>query len=401
MSSEHARPGTRNPLPAYFIRGGTSKGIFLNAKDLPRDRTQWTDIFCGIMGSPDPHERQLDGMGGGLSSLSKIVVVEASQRSGVDLEYTFAQVGIKDRSIDLAGNCGNLSSAVGPYALESGILPRQSYQPQGPPELESSSSTTLSLLNTNTNKLINTTFPSHLNIANSNSSFSLDGVGGTGARIVMDYLEPGGARTGKLFPTGNKIDNISVTLPVSPAAGIANAVDTNIPITLLDCSNPTVYVRFSDLGFEPSDSVSPKLFDERILLLLETIRRRGTELMGLDPQHQSQPKIALVGPPVDYELLSGDRQGRGRIDIFIRALSMGQPHKAVPMTVAMATAVAARIPGTIVSQVVNLPRDSEVVRIGHPSGSVAVGADITPDGHVKAAKVFRTARILMRGDVYW
>lgn len=298
------------------------------------------------------------------------------------------------------GNCGNLSSAVGSFALESGILKPQNHDP-----LESTSDPTqlitLSLLNTNTNKRINTSFPTNLNAANAESSFSLDGVSGTGARISMDYLEPGGARTGKLFPTGNKIDTISITLP---ASSNTTGPMEDVPVTLLDCTNPTVYVRFSDLHLhlDPNSVSGSHPFNERVLQVLEAIRRRGAELMGLDPSAQSQPKIALVGPPLDYELISGGQQGRTQIDLFIRALSMGQPHKAVPMTVAMATAVAARIDGTVVSLVTApLTEGAQEVRIGHPSGTVAVGADITPDGHVRAAKVFRTARILMRGEVYW
>ncbi|KAG8858921.1 hypothetical protein FRB96_004741 [Tulasnella sp. 330] len=349
------------------------------------------------MGSPDPHGRQLNGMGGGLSSLSKVVVVDVSKSPDVDLEYTFVQVAIKDRSVDLAGNCGNLSSAVGPYALESGIIELQNYHPTQSISDLTQSTITLSLLNTNTNKRINASFPVHLNAANAKASFSLDGVSGTGAPINLDYLEPGGARTGKLFPTGNKTDIISVT---NPAPSVATT-PIDIPITLLDCTNPTVYVRFSDLRLDPNSVPKPDSLDESTLQLLEAIRRRGAELMGLDPSVQSQPKIALVGPPLDYKLLSGARQDSTNIDLFIQALSMGQPHKAVPTTVAMATAVAARIPGTVVSQITTSRDGGQEVRIGHPSGTVAVGADIAPDGHVMAAKVFRTARILMRGEVYW
>lgn len=253
---------------------------------------------------------------------------------------------------------------------------------------------TLSLFNTNTQKRINATFPLRLNEANLKSSFSLDGVSGTGAKIIMDYLEPGGARTGKLLPTGNKTDLIS--LPTTPSNGIEE-----ITVTLLDCTNPTVYTRFCDLDLEPTAAADG--LDGPTLTKLENIRRAGATLMGLDPEMQSQPKIAVVAPPMDYTLSSGEKQDAGNVDLFIRALSMGQPHKAVPMTVAMATAVAARLEGTVVSDVAR-NRDHMVedgVRIGHPSGTVVVGADITSEGHVKAAKVFRTARILMKGEVYW
>lgn len=316
--------------------------------------------------------------------MSKIMLVGPSQRPGVDIEYTFVQVGIKDGAIDLSGNCGNLSGAVGPYALASGLYDQRKLGP-------GASSLTMSLWNTNTNKKINATFP----VKNgqpwlsddSDRAIAVDGISGKASRITVDYLEPGGARTGKLFPTGNKFDVVS--LPGN---------DEPIRITCLDCTNPTVYVQASSLHV--SSTLLPDAFPPTTLQQLEHLRASGARLMGLDPTAQSQPKIAIVGPPTGYTMISGEQMEASSVDLVIRALSMQQPHRAVPMTVAMATAVAARVPGTVVHDVSRRVTGEEV-RIGHPSGKVSVGAEIAEDGEVVATKVYQTARFLMRGEVYW
>ncbi|KAG9003872.1 hypothetical protein FRB90_011099 [Tulasnella sp. 427] len=382
-------PVPANPLPAYFMRGGTSKGIFLKASDVEH-KSSWDQVFRGIMGSPDPYGRQLNGMGGGISSLSKIMLVAPSQRPDVDVEYAFVQVGIKDGAIDLSGkcsslcNCGNLSGAVGPYALASGLYDRRQLDPQ-------TSTITMSLWNTNTNKKLKATFPIKDGEPwlsdSSDSAISVDGISGKASRITMDYLEPGGAKTGKLFPTGNTSDVVS--LPGS---------HEQIRITCLDCTNPTVYVQAASL--QVPCTILPDAFPSKTLEQLEHLRTSGARLMGLDPTAQSQPKIALVGPPTAYTKISGEQLEASSVDLVIRALSMQQPHRAVPMTVAMATSVAARIPGTVVHDV-SRKVTGEEVRIGHPSGKVSVGAEIASNGDVIATKVYQTARFLMKGEVYW
>ncbi|KAG8908822.1 hypothetical protein FRB99_003060 [Tulasnella sp. 403] len=370
-----------NPLPAYFIRGGTSKGLFINANDMgPLDG--WPNILLGAIGSPDPYGRQLNGMGGGISSLSKVVLVDRSNRPGVDVEgllqYEFVQVGIQDSVIDTSGNCGNLSSAVGPYALATGLYDASQLDPEA-------TSLTMTVYNTNTKKRIQTTFPVRNrmpHLADPSSTFSIDGVAGTASKITMDYLSPGGSRTGRLFPTGNKID--IVRLPDS---------DAQVRLTLIDCTNPTVLVLASELGVNAT--TAPQDISRSTLTTLEYLRASGAHLMGLDPTAQAQPKIAFLGPP---ESQSGN--DKNELDLVARALSMQQPHKAIPLTLAMAIAAAAKIDGTLAHEVARRS-DGEEVRIGHPSGRVVVGAEMSSDGEVRAVKAYRTARFLMRGEVYW
>lgn len=384
---------TLNPLPATFLRGGTSKGIFIKKSDLPSDRTQWNRIFLGIMGSPDPeHARQLNGMGGGISSLSKICVVgppSTEQASQVNAEYTFVQVGIKDTTIDYAGNCGNLSSMIGVFAMDEGIISKDQVKVDGNNEV------TVRMFNTNTNKHINTTFP--VSVDGNNAIPSLDieqvtmaGVPGKASQIILDFVSPGGARTGKLLPTGNAQDTVSV-----PAS-------TTFRVSLVDATNPTVFISSSDLRSThsipkttPIDFASPA-----ILETLEAIRREGAKLMQLDPSAQSQPKIAILSPPSASD---------PEVDVFVHALSMGVLHKAVPMTVGLCLGVAAGVEGTLAWEIVNRSRaarersggKSDLITIKHPSGVVDVGVEFKSNGEVRSAKVVRTGRRLMKGVVWW
>ena len=382
----------RNPIPATFLRGGTSKGIFLKRSDLPDDRGLWDRIFLGIMGSPDmEYGRQLNGMGGGISSLSKICVVgPSSQPRGlpVDAEYTFVQVGIRDKSIDYSGNCGNLSSMIGVFALDEGILCH--------PEQHDGSTVTVRSFNTNTSKHINTTFPAAIVDGRCTPLLNLDqtsmaGVPGKASQIVLDFISPGGARTGKLLPTGNTIDAIRV------ATGNEHL---HLRMSLIDATNPTVFVTLSDLRdilFLPDTSLID-FASSSTLQMLEAIRQQGAKLMGLDPSAQAQPKIAILSPPSPSD---------SEVDIVVHALSMGALHKAVPMTVGLCLGVAAGIEGTLVNEIVQHSRASrrdtgiDLIRVKHPSGIVDVGAEFDQNGEVKNAKVVRTGRRLMKGVVWW
>ncbi|KAG9008318.1 hypothetical protein FRB90_009000 [Tulasnella sp. 427] len=313
------------------------------------------------------------------------MLVAPSQRPDVDVEYTFVQVGIKDGAIDLSGE--QLRKPFGScWSLRLGFRPLRpaAARPAGlhhdyvPVEHQH-------------NKKLKATFPIKDGEPwlsdSSNSAISVDGISGKASRITMDYLEPGGAKTGKLFPTGNPSDLVS--LPGS---------DEQIRITCLDCTNPTVYVQAASL--QVPCTILPDAFPSKTLEQLEHLRTSGARLMELDPTAQSQPKIALVGPPTAYTMISGEQLEASSVDLVIRALSMQQPHRAVPMTVAMATSVAARIPGTVVHEVSRRVTGEEV-RIGHPSGKVSVGAEIASNGDVIATKVYQTARFLMKGEVYW
>ncbi|OJA19641.1 hypothetical protein AZE42_06647 [Rhizopogon vesiculosus] len=374
----HKRFITLNPIPATFLRGGTSKGIFLNRAHVPEDQSQWSSIFLGIMGSPDTaNGLQINGMGGGISSLSKICVVGPAspdqKARGIDAEYTFVQVGIRDTTIDLSGNCGNLSSMVGVFAMDEGLCARE--------PSTSSGTTTIRLLNMNTNKVIDTTFP--ITIAGGRVQPKLDipqtimaGVPGKASQITLEFISPAGACTGKLLPTGNPVDSVTIH-------------DHEIPVSLVDATNPTVFVTHADVSRIDTDR---SVHDSREML--ESIRRAGAIKMGLDPNTQAQPKIAVLSPPCNPDH-----------DIGILAFSMGVLHKAVPMTVGLCLGVAAKVEGTLAwdmtsSMRLRQAKESELIRIRHPSGVVEVGANFV-DGEVLNAKVVRTGRRIMKGSVWW
>jgi 2-methylaconitate cis-trans-isomerase PrpF len=373
---------TPNPIPASFLRGGTSKGIFINRAHLPPNPAQWDQIFLGIMGSPDPiYKRQMNGMGGGVSSLSKICVVAPSSATDqkCDVEYTFAQVGIADDIVDYSGNCGNLSCMIGVFAMDEGMCV---------PQRMTATSATIRALNTNTAKVIDATFP----VARVEGSdvvtpvldlqeTSIGGVSGMASKILLDFIDPSGARTGKLLPTGNPIDTISISHTMRVRA------------SLVDATNPTVFVLL------PA-SASQSHGIDHLLQNLELTRQAAARLMKLDPSAQAQPKIAVLSPPSRKDVESG-------IQIRVQALSMGVVHRAVPMTVGLCLGVAAGIEGTIAWVIVNSvgsrwrTREDTMVRIGHPSGTVDVGAEVSSDGTVTSAKVVRTGRRLMKGHVWW
>ncbi|ETW83349.1 hypothetical protein HETIRDRAFT_316205 [Heterobasidion irregulare TC 32-1] len=377
------RTRTLNPIPATFLRGGTSKGVFINRSDLPEDQSQWDPIFLGIMGSPDPeHGRQLNGMGGGISSLSKICVVGApsteQRQAGIDATYTFAQIGIRDSAVDYTGNCGNLSSMVGIFAVDEGICTPYVRGQTG----------IVRTFNTNTNKQINNTFPvaleedHHIPILDLEQGINA-GVPGKASQIVLDFVSPGGAGTGKLLPTGNPTDVLNLSS------------DLNLRASLVDATNPSVFITTEELQ-NILDSHSPIDFSNLATLeLLERVRQKGAVRMGLDPSAQAQPKIAVLEASSSTEA-----------DIVVHALSMGVLHKAVPMTVGLCLGVAARIPGTVAWEIVEQSRTGgacspELLKIRHPSGVVDVGAELAEDGEVKSAKVVRTGRRLMKGVVWW
>lgn len=394
LSGRHLHRNAPNPLPASFLRGGTSKGIFIDRVHLPQDPAHWDPIFLGIMGSPDPvHGRQLNGMGGGVSSLSKICVVEKPSESqkaqGINIVYTFVQVGIRDTAIDYSGNCGNLSSMIGVFAMDEGMCtPRTVDKELGLATIRS--------LNTNTDKIIDTTFP----IASLEDSLtplldlpqvSMAGVPGKASQIVMEFVSPGGARTGKLLPTGRPVDQVEVTIRNKP---------TQLRVSLVDATNPTVFINGSELAaafYNKRDSLVD-YSDVEIRRTMKAIRRRGAELMGLDPSAKAQPKIAALSPPGTEDI---------DVDIVIHAFSMGVLHKAVPMTVGLCLGVASQIKGTLAWEIADKARSSrslpssEIVRMRHPGGTVDVGASMDANGNAESAKVVRTGRRLMKGVVWW
>ncbi|RKU42594.1 hypothetical protein DL546_004314 [Coniochaeta pulveracea] len=353
--------------------GGTSRAIFFRREDLPQDKKQWESIFLGCIGSPDPYGRQLDGMGGGISSLSKVCVVGPSTRPDADVDYTFVALGVRDAEVDYSSNCGNMSTAVGPFAVDSGML-------DNVPSSGVHESITVRIHNTNTGKLIHASFPVVDGEAAASGEFAMDGVAGTAARVRLDFVEPGGSRTGNLLPTGNVIDEVS-----------------GIQATLLDAGNPCCFVRSADLGIV-NGRLSPQEIENRPELTerLDEIRRQAGVMMGLASSPEevpgSVPKIAMISP-------SNEASGRS---VVVRAMSVGQPHRAIPVTVALATAAAAKLPGTTVHACVSgRPAADEELNIQHAGGQLLVDARYDDAGHLVLATVFRSARRLMDGLIYW
>ena len=386
--------GVANPIPATFLRGGTSKGIFLNRAHLPPDQSQWDTVSLGIMGSPDAqHGRQLNGMGGGVSSLSKICVVgspsEEQKAAGIDVEYTFAQVGIRDGVIDYSGNCGNLSSMVGVFAVDEDMCaPRIT---QGP-----KTTGTVRTFNTNTNKRIDNTFivtetgdRRYVPVLDGERA-SIAGVPGRASPILLDFVAPGGARTGQLLPTGRPQETVTVSLS-------NNEEEKTLPVSLVDATNPTVFTSARGLRAALGTPANAPIdyAELRVVEALERVRQAGARLMGLDPLAQAQPKVAVLSPTDE-----------GEADVAVNAFSMGVLHRAVPMTVGLCLGVAACVPHTLaweeaVGGAGRWGGAGELLRIRHPSGVVEVGAELGGSGEVRSARVMRTGRRLMRGTVWW
>lgn len=376
---------TQLSLPAVFMRGGTSKALMVHRRDLPENQDDWAAIFTAAMGSPDPYGRQLDGMGGGVSSLSKVCIIAPSEHPDADVDYTFAQVMVKEARVDYRGNCGNMSSAVGPFAVDQGLVPA------------GDGTTTVRIFNTNTQKIIHSTFETHDGRARYGGDLAIPGVGGTGAPIKLDFVEPGGATTGTLLPTGNVVDMLDV-----PGVGM-------LEVSMVDAANAAVFVRATDVGLTGLELPDQLESDPDILARLDAIRVQASVKMGIAPDVESArritivPFICIVSPPADNPTLSGDTVPAADIDLVARVISNGQPHRALPLTVSLCTAVAARITGTVAAQALSPAAPADTLRLGMPSGILTVGADVSrQDGAwvAKAGSFYRTARLLFDGRVW-
>ncbi|KAI1877998.1 hypothetical protein JX265_002366 [Neoarthrinium moseri] len=375
-------------FPALFVRGGTSNGLVIQRKDLPPEG-EWHNILPTAMGSPDHYGRQLNGMGGGISSTSKICVLSTSSRPDADIDFTFVQVGIKDGSLDMAGNCGNMSSAVGPMAWDSGLVMDKEGKISQLDGQTGYQEATVRFFNTNTSKVVHSRF----RVAGTppeycpRGDFEMEGVPGTQSRITLSFLRPAGAKTGKALPTGKAVDELALS------------DGSKIAASLIDVSNPGVFVRLQDVGVDISQpetlarTFTPQVVeaDARLKARLEEIRRAGAMKMGLDPSIESVPKIVILFPD----------PGSSAVDIRCLALSMGQAHKAVPLTLALCLGAAANISGTIAAEQIRHREEGKTsVVIGHPSGKVEVGTTME-NGQVISAELHRTARLLMKGDVFY
>ena len=358
-------------IPAVYMRGGTSRCLVFHERDLPPAGRERDGILLAALGSPDPSGRQLDGLGGGISSLSKAVIIGPATLPGADVDYTFAQVEVRKPEVDYTGNCGNCSSAVGPFAIEERLVPAREGE------------TVVRIHNTNTKKLIVARVPVQDGEPLAKGDFDLPGVAGLGACIALDFVEPGGAGTGRLLPTGRPRDVVE-----------------GVEASLVDASIPMVFVRARDLGLKGTESPTAIDGDAALSTRLEGIRAAAAKLMGI-PGSAATPKIAVVSAPRPFTALDGITYDAAAADVVGRAVSMGNCHRAFPLTSSMCLAVAARIEGSLVHEI-STARPSADVRLGHPSGVLPLDAAVTRPGgdyHAERVTVYRTARRLMEGWV--
>lgn len=369
-------------IPAAFYRGGTSKGVFFRAADLPADREACGQIFLSVIGSPDPNGRQLNGMGGGISSLSKAVIIGPSTHPEADVDYTFVQLAVDKPVADWSNNCGNLSSAVGPFAVDEGFVNANDGE------------ALVRIHQTNTKKIIHSRFQVRCGKAEAEGDYAIAGVAGTGARVRLDFLDPSGAVTGKLLPTGRVVDRIEV-----PGAG---AID----ISIIDATTPMVYVAAESVGLSGTETPDEIEAKPGVMALLDKIRRQGGVLGGLgsspDQVGLQTPRIAVVAAPAAFTSLDGTVYAADDYDIGTRMISMERAHRAIPGTGGLNLGVAARLEHSIPHRVARGVSAAGELRVGNPSGLVAVGAEVRRSADqwiADSALLFRTARRLMQGQV--
>ncbi len=386
-----SNPSQQLKIPATYLRGGTSKGVFFNLEDLPvsaqtpgpaRDA-----LLLRVIGSPDPYGKQTDGMGGATSSTSKTVIVSKSSEPGHDVDYLFGQVAIDAPFVDWSGNCGNLSAAVGGYAITQGFIEPDRVPDNGIAEIR--------IFQANIQKTIVAFVPISDGQVQETGDFELDGVTFPAAEVQLDFLDPADDSEGPMFPTGNVVDALDV-----PGLGTFN-------VTLINAGIPTIFINAADLGFSGSELQDDINSDSAILARFETLRTYGAIKMGLmiDPNEaagrQHTPKVAMVAGPKDYIASSGSTVLAKDIDLLVRAMSMGKLHHAMMGTAAVAIGVAASVPGTLVNLAAG-GGERTSVRFGHPSGTLRVGAAAEQrNGQWTALKasMSRSARTLMEGWV--
>ncbi|MCC4221968.1 2-methylaconitate cis-trans isomerase PrpF [Vibrio campbellii] len=377
-------------VPATYMRGGTSKGVFFNLEDLPQPAQVAGEardkLLLRVIGSPDPYAKQIDGMGGATSSTSKTVIVSRSQRVDHDVDYLFGQVSIDKPFVDWSGNCGNLSAAVGPFAIHAGLIDEDRIPENG--------IVTVRVWQVNIGKTILIHVPIVNGFVQETGEFELDGVTFPAAEIQVDFVDPADGE-GSMFPTGNLVDDLVV-----PDVGTFNA-------TFINAGIPTIFIDAEALGYQGTELQDDINKDESTLARFESIRAHGALKIGLiDSLEEAQtrqhtPKIAFVSQPKSYLSSSGKAVEAGEVDILVRALSMGKLHHAMMGTAAVAIASAACVPGTLVNLAAG-GGEKESVTFGHPSGTLKVGAKAkqTEQGWVvEKAIMSRSARILMEGFV--
>ena len=373
-------------IPAVFMRGGTSNAVVVHARDLPADRKLWDEIFLAAIGSPDPYGRQLDGMGGGVSSLSKVCVIGPPTRPDADIDYTFAQVQVKEARVDYGANCGNMSAAMGPFAVDEGLV------------TVSGREALIRVHNTNTKKIIWSRFPLDEGAAAVDGDLEIPGVAGTGAPVKLEFREPGGATTGKLLPTGNVTDTLDV-----PGVG-------RIRVSMVDAANACVFARAEDLGIKGTELPDEIEGNPELLKKLSAIRVAASVAMGItkSPEEAAKraavPFVGFVSAPQDAKTLTGDRVEAAAVDLTARMMSNGQPHRALPLTCTLCLAVAARMDGTVVNAATRPTGNPDAeIRIGMPSGVLTAAASVRKlEGQwfAEQGAFYRTQRRLFDGQVY-
>ncbi|XLZ72462.1 2-methylaconitate cis-trans isomerase PrpF [Massilia sp. SR12] len=381
-------------IPATYMRGGTSKGVFFRLQDLPpaaqapgkaRD-----DMLLRVIGSPDPYGKQIDGMGGATSSTSKTVILSASTRADHDVDYLFGQVSIDKAFVDWSGNCGNLSAAVGAFAISGGLVP--------PARVPRDGMAVVRIWQANIGKTIIAHVPMTDGEVQETGDFELDGVTFPAAEVQLEFMDPAAEEEGSagaMFPTGNLVDDLEV-----PGVGTLKA-------TMINAGIPTIFINADAIGYNGTELQEAINGDAAALAKFETIRAYGALRMGLIKDvaeaatRQHTPKVAFVAPPAGYAASSGKPVQAGAIDLLVRALSMGKLHHAMMGTAAVAIGTAAAIPGTLVNLAAG-GGERQAVRFGHPSGTLRVGAQATRENGewtVKKAIMSRSARVLMEGWV--
>ncbi|MCP2090341.1 UNVERIFIED_ORG: putative AcnD-accessory protein PrpF [Paraburkholderia sediminicola] len=381
-------------IPATYMRGGTSKGVFFRLQDLPEAAqvpgAARDALLMRVIGSPDPYGKQIDGMGGATSSTSKTVIIAKSSKPDHDVDYLFGQVSIDKAFVDWSGNCGNLSAAVGPFAISAGLVDASRIPQNGVAVVR--------IWQANIGKTIIGHVPITDGAVQETGDFELDGVTFPAAEVQLEFMDPAAEEDGAggaMFPTGNLVDDLKV-----PGVGTLKA-------TMINAGIPTIFVDAEAIGYKGTELQDAINSDEKALAMFETIRAHGAVRMGLIKNideiatRQHTPKVAFVAKPADYVASSGKRVAASDVDLLVRAMSMGKLHHAMMGTAAVAIGTAAAISGTLV----NLAAGGgarEAVRFGHPSGTLRVGAEAREDGGewtVTKAIMSRSARVLMEGWV--
>jgi probable AcnD-accessory protein PrpF len=381
-------------IPATYMRGGTSKGVFFLRDDLPEAAqtpgVARDTLLLRVIGSPDPYAKQIDGMGGATSSTSKTVILSKSEKADHDVDYLFGQVAIDKPFVDWSGNCGNLSAAVGPFAISNGLV--------DPARIPQNGVAVVRIWQANIGKTIIAHVPMTDGAVQETGDFELDGVTFPAAEVQLEFMDPAADEEGaggSMFPTGNLVDELDV-----PGVGTFTA-------TMINAGIPTIFVNAADIGYTGSELQDAINSDPKALSMFETIRAYGAVRMGLigtveeAATRQHTPKVAFVAAPAEYLSSSGKRVTTEDTDLLVRAMSMGKLHHAMMGTAAVAIGTAAAIPGTLVNLAAG-GGERSAVRFGHPSGTLRVGAEaVLVDGEwqVKKAIMSRSARVLMEGWV--